>query len=339
MDARATSPAQTLRQLITGTWVAQALYVVATLGIADLLRDGDKTAAALAAATGAHAPSLYRVLRALASVGVFHETESGSFRLTAMGEYLRGDVPGSMRTYAAAQGQEERWRPWGAIMHSVLAGQSAFEHVFGMELFEYYAQHPEAAATFDEAMAGRATQEHVGILSAYDFSGLRCVVDVGGGRGALLAAILERYPAIQGVLYDLPGVIDRAPRETLQERFQGRCTLMEGSFFESVPSGSDAYILNRVIHDWDDEHASRILTNCRQALASGGRLLVIEIVLPPGNAPSFGKILDLAMLVTTHGGRERTAEEYRALLGAAGLRLTSITPTPVGVSVIEATSG
>jgi len=318
--------------LITSYRVTQAIHVAAKLGIADLLKDGPRRCDDLAAATAAHAPSLYRLLRALAGVGVFEEIARGTFRLTRLGEPLRSDVHGSMRAWAIMVGGEHHWQPWGHLDHSVQTGRPAFNHVFGMGPFEYYAKEPEAGQIFQEALRGFTQIVDSRIIAACELSGVERLIDVGGGQGALLRAIMKAHPRLSGVLFDTLQVIARAAPP--EDGHRGPA-LASGDFFESVPEGGDAYLLKHILHDWDDERAITILGNCHRAMAPGGRILVVEMVIPEGNDAFYGKLLDLEMLVG-YSGRERTAEEYRELLDAAGLRLTRITATPALVSVIEA---
>ena len=335
MQADSIPPTTSLLQKVTGTWVAQAISVVAKLGTADVLADGPKGADQLAEAAHVHAPSLYRVLRTLASVGIFAEGNDGRFRLTPLAEPLRSDAPGSLRSFAIMLGEEWHWRPWGHLLHSVTTGQPAFEHAYGTEFFDYLAGQPEAAAIFDAAMTSRSNQDNDAVPAAYDFSGIRTVVDVGGGRGSFLASILRANPEMRGILFDQPHVLAGARQLVETAGLGGRCDLVAGDFFESVVDGGDAYILKKVIHDWDDDRAVQILERCREAMPADGRLLLVETVIPPGNDPSFGKLLDLHMLVWT-GGKERTEAEYRVLLATAGFGLTRIVPTGSPVSVIEA---
>lgn len=321
--------------LATGFWISQALYAVAKLGVADRLSDGPLAPDELALAVGAHPGALRRVLRALASVGVFAEDADGRWALTAAAEPLRSDVPGSLRAFVTMLGEPESWRAWGEFLHSLRTGTSAFEHVFGAPVFRYMAEHPAAAARFDAAMAERSAAEDAAVLAAYDFRGVRRIVDVGGGRGALLSAIFSRHPRLHGVLFELPHVIDAARRSAAPALAQ-RCDFRAGDFFrDSLPADGDVYLLKKVIHDWDDERARFILEACRQAMRGRARLLLIEPVVPPGNDPAFAKLLDLFMLVWP-GGLERTVDEHRALLGSAGLAMQRVVPTASPVSVIEA---
>lgn len=335
-NVQGAAPPLALLHMVTGCWTSQALSVAATLGIADLLQEGPQSCTRLAEATQTHAGALYRVLRALASVGVFAEDEAGCFRLTPLAEPLRTDAPGSLRAFAIMLGAPEHWRAWEGVLHSVRTGQPAFDQVFGIPLFEYFPTHPEAARIFDDAMTSRSSQENTAIIAAYDFAAARTVVDVGGGQGTLLATILQVYPHVRGVLFDLPHVI--APARTRMESTgqTARCECVAGDFFAAVPAGGDCYLLKKVIHDWDDARAQRILTNCRTAIAGTGRLLLMEPLIPPGNEASFNKWLDLLMLVWNAGGRERTEREHQGLLASAGFHLSRIIPTNAGLSILEA---
>jgi len=321
---------------MAGTWVSHAILLAARLGIPDLLADGPKDGRELAGLTDAHAPSLYRVLRALASVGVFREAEDGRFHLTPLAEPLRDGVPGSLRAFAIMLGEEWHWRAWGDLPHAVRTGQSAFEHLYGVTNFEYWAQHPEAEAIFDDAMTSRGAAQNAAVVAAYDFAGVGTLVDVGGGHGSLLAAVLQAHPAMRGVLVERPEVVAGARAYLEQAGVQERCEVVAEDFFASVVSGGDAYVLKSVVHDWDDDRAVAILSTCRRAMPAGGRLLVVDWVVPPGDEPSFAKLLDLLMLVWTPGGKERTEAEHRALLALAGFELTRVIPTAAGVSIIEA---
>lgn len=323
---------QTLNQMIVGSWVTQAVYVAAEIGVADHLTGGPRTVDDLARETGTHGASLYRVLRALASLGIFREDEKGRFSLTTMGKLLASDTPGSKRSLARMAGAEF-YRSWGDLLFSVQTGDAAFDKVFGIPFFRYMSRNPDRWRIYDDAMTGVHGPETSPVLDAYDFSSFETVVDVGGGNGMTLAALLRRHPTVQGVLFDLPGVAEHA-REVLNgSRLSGRCRIVGGDFFDSVPPSGDAYLLRHVVHDWEDREAASILRNCRNAMRPGGRVLVVETVISSGNDPSFGKWLDLMMLVV--GGRERSRDQYEELFSAAGLRLTRIVPTVHEVSIIE----
>jgi O-methyltransferase domain/Dimerisation domain len=321
--------------MITGYWLSQPIYCAAKLGLADLLKDSSKSATELASLTGVHAQSLYRVLRLLASIGVFAETETGQFELTPLAQCLQTDHPESMRAYAIMMGEEWQWQPWGKLLHSVRTGKPAFDSMFGVDCFQYFARNAEAAAIFDEAMTGFSAIEVNAVTAAYDFSPFTKVIDIGGGQGRLIATILMAHPHTQGILFDMPHVIAEARSHIEATGIADRCELLAGDFFEAVPAGGDAYVLKRVIHDWDDERTIAMLKNCHRAMLPKGRLVIIEMVIAPGNEPFFGKQLDVELLLTTPGGRERTEAEYRSLLSAAGFELTTITPTESLVSVIE----
>lgn len=333
-DAAATPPPVTLLQMMTGYWVSQALYVAAKLGIADHLAGGPVAGEALAAATGADAPSLYRVLRALASVGIFTETAPGTFALTPLADLLRSEAPGSMRALAIMYA-EEQYRAWADLLYSVRTGAPAFPHQFGADYFTYLAQHPEADRVFNAAMTGWTTQLATAVVDAYDFSPFGTIVDVGGSYGTLLAAILRRNPGTRGILFDQPHVAAAAAEHLAAAGVADRCTTVGGDFFVALPAGGEAYVLAQILHDWDDERSVAILRQCRRVMPDDGKLLVVELVLPEGEEPFLGKWLDLHMLVLL-GARERTAAQYDALFQAAGFRLTRVVPTPPGPSVVEA---
>jgi hypothetical protein len=328
------SLAQTLFQMTSGYWISQMIYVAAKLGIADLLRHGPRTCEELAQATGAHARSLYRVMRALASVGLFSESDSGRFALTPLAALLQSEEPSSMRALAIMLG-EESYRAWSDLLYSAKTGEPAFDRVFNMRRFEYLALHPEAAAAFNEAMVGFFGRVHAAVVKAYDFSRATRIVDVGGGNGLLLTLILKANPDASGILFESPAVIPDARTYIQAAGLAPRCEAVAGDFFESVPRGGDTHVLAHVMQSFDDARCVRILSNCRQALVRSGTLLLIEPVIEPGNQPSPAKLLDLQMLVVT-GGRQRTRAEYAELLESAGFRLARVVGTDSGESVIEA---
>ena len=322
-------------QLISGFWISRAIYVIAKLGIADHLADGPKTAEEIAAATGTHAGALYRIFRALSSVGVLTEDAGRRFGLTPVGETLRTDAPGSLRAFATSELGEEHYPAWGDLLYSVKTGEIAFDKHFGMSVWEFFAKNPENARTFEDSMTGVSLATNDAILASYDASGIRKLVDVAGGHGSLIAALLKANPEMKGVLFDQPDVVEGARKRMEAEGLSDRCEVVAGSFFESVPEGADAYLMKWIIHDWDDERSVAIFKNIRRAMAEGGKLLLVEAVIPAGSEPHFGKFIDLNMLVMT-GGRERTEEEYRRLLEAGGFRLTKVIPTESPMSIIEA---
>jgi hypothetical protein len=327
-------PRVVMRQMLTAYWTSQALYVAARLGLADLLKGGPRPVADLAAATSTHASSLYRLLRALASSGVFAETAPQTFGLTPLADCLRSDVPFSQRSSALMMG-EEHYQTWGDLLYSIQTGQTAFDYRFGAGIFDYLAGNPRAAAIFDETMTGVHGAETGAMLDAYDFSRFGMLVDVGGGNGTLIMEVLRHTPSLRGVLFDRAHVVGRAAPKLAAAGLAARCATVGGDFFKSVPSGGDAYLLRHIIHDWNDEQAQTILRNVRAVLSPHGVVLVVESVIPPGDGPFFGKWLDLNMLVIP-GGKERTADEYRTLFAESGLQLRRVVPTSMEVSVIEA---
>jgi SAM-dependent methyltransferase len=332
---QAMTPGAELMQMVLGCLVSQAVSVAAKLGVADQLAGGPKGVAELAEAAGAHERSLYRLLRTLASVGVFKELPGKRFELTPMAEALRSDAPGSMRDAAIFMGEEWHWRVWGHTIESVRTGGSAWERAHGSEIFPWFAAHPEQSAVFDRAMTSFSNLATEAVVKAYDFSGFETLVDVAGGHGRLLSEILGANPSLRGVLFDQPHVIEAAREFVASKGLADRCETAAGDFFESVPAGADAYVMKHIIHDWDDERAALILKNVARAMREGGRVLLVEMVLPPANVPHLGKVLDIEML-TSPGGVERTEEEYAELFDRAGLRLARVVPTESPYCVIEA---
>ena len=323
-----------LFQMATGYWVSQAIYVAAKLGIADLLKDGPQSCVALATATGADTPSLFRLMRALASVGVFSHVQGDCFALSRLGESLQTEVQGSLRAMVITIG-EIHYRACGDLLHSVKTGSPAFNNVFGATLFDYLQQNVGAADAFNQGMANVSSMLAYAVLMAYDFAGISSIVDIGGGQGKLLEKILQFNPDIRGTVFDTASTIQRAKQQLGNSAWSRRCSYVTGNFFTSLPQGADAYILCGVIHDWDDSRAITILRNCHRAMAEKGRVLLVDMVVPDTDAMSFSKLLDLNMLAMT-GGRERTKAEFRALLDAADYKLTRIIPTMAPQSVLEA---
>jgi hypothetical protein len=324
-----------LLELIRGKWVCQAIYVAAELGIADILKDGPRSAAEIASAAGASEDAVFRLLRALASVGLFSTLPDRCFALTPFGNYLRSDVPGSARAFARFAGHDFTWRPWGALTYSVRTGNPGFDHVFGMSAFQYLEKHSDVAGVFNDAMTSISFLEAQAIAAAYDFSGVDTLVEIGGGNGLLLATIVKANRDLHGVLLELPHAIERAPALFQREGVADRCRAMAGDFFESVPAGGDAYLIKKVIHDWDNERSHRILTKCREVMKPGNKLLIIERMLAAGDEPDPTKFFDLEMLILTAGGRERSEAEFRELFAGAGFELTRIVRTSSAMSIIE----
>lgn len=328
------SATQTLRRLVNGYQVTQAIHVAATLGIADLLRDGPRSSDELAAATETHGPSLHRVLRALAALRVLHEDDDGRFSLTAIGECLRSDAAEPVRGWADYVGRPAHFHAWGALLHTVRTGENAFQSVHGSDVWEYRAQHPEEGAAFDRAMTDTSRRANAHLLEAYDFDDFDLVVDVGGGHGALLAAVLSGHPRLRGVVFDQPHVIAGAADVLEAAGVADRCEVAGGSFFEAVPSGGDAYLLKAILHDWEDDDAVRILRSCRAAVVEAGAVLVVERELGGPNKSPDAKLSDLNMMVGP-GGRERARDEFADLLSAGGFVLERVVPTAIGLSVFE----
>lgn len=329
-----TSTHQQLDGMITGYWISQAIYAAAKFGIADQLKDGPRSVEQMADATSTNADALYRLLRALASKGIFAEGEPRQFSLTPLAELLQSDVPGSKRALALMSG-DEQFRAWAEIAYSIQTGKIAFDKVYGKPIFAYLGDNPDKARIFDAAMVGIHGRESDVILSAYDFSGIGVVADIGGGNGSQITGILQKHMGMKGILFDLPHVIERAKNQIESAGLSDRCQLVAGNFFKAVPDGADAYMMRHIIHDWDDEKSLTILRNCHQAMSSSGKLLIVESVIPSGNDPFGGKFLDLVMLLIP-GGKERNEVEYQVLLGKAGFELVQVVPTGTEVSIIEA---
>jgi O-methyltransferase. len=330
-------------RLVEGAWLSKAIYVVVNLGIPDLLRDRARPIEELAAETGTHAASLHRILRALAGEGLFSFDDSGRLSLTPAGTVLRRDAPNSLHAWALLMLGNVHQSAWEDLMHSARTGESAFQHRFGADLWQYCAQHPEHARLFAAAMAGFTTTYIQGLLSSYSFAAFKRIVDVGGGDGGLLIGVLQANREMQGVVFDLPHVVARAKQRIDEAGLTDRCMASGGDAFVEVPQGGDAYILSRVIHDWDDDNARKILVSCRKALTAGGRILVIERTVPdsakeaasiPGSVLSDIHLTDLNMMVMT-SGRERTIREYQRLFAQAGLELIRVIPTHTAMNVME----
>lgn len=321
-------------EMLFSPWISISLAAAAKFGVADQLESGPKTTEELAAALKVHEESLYRVLRALASVGVFHEGENRTFSQTPLSEVLRTNAKPSVRFAAATLLDNWHWGNLGGICSTLENGRSAAENLHGMGIFEYLAAHPKEAAGFNKCMTNLSSGEGPAIAASYDFSRFKHIVDVGGGAGGMLAAILDSTPELRGTLFDQPSVLEQAKSDGLLDAFGGRADMVGGDFFESVPADADAYIMKHIIHDWDDELATKILGNCRRAMKQGGTLLVVDRVIGPPNAPDPKKFFDVAMMLMP-GGRERTELEWNQLFAKAGFRLTRIAPLPIPQSVIE----
>jgi len=327
-----------MMQLLSGFMVSQCVHVAAQLGLAELLSNGPRSTDELAAACGADPQALARLLRMLASVGVFAEVNDGRFATTPLAAVLRADHPSSLRAIAIFYGQEWIWRAYGALRHSVTTGRPAFEHVFGQGFYGYLADSPDAARIFGDAMGAFAAMHSRTLVRAYDFGRFRRVADVGGNQGAFLVELLRACPEARGVLFDAAHVVEAAVARLarVEPEVRDRIELAAGDFLHEVPSGCDAYVLRNVLQDWDDERACAILTRCRDAMSDRASLLVIGRELEPGNERHPGKLTDITMMVLT-GGRERTSQETCALLARAGFVVASITRTESMVAIVEAT--
>lgn len=331
-------PATNLFGIVSGGWMSQAVYVAAELRIADVLASGAKTSEELARATGTHAPSLHRLMRALVTLEILRERADGTFELMPMGALLRSDADHSLRSLAILYGKHLS-REWLGLLHSVKTGESARRLFSSHNLFEDLEGDQQEAAIFNQAMLEGTRLSADAVAQAYDFSGMKRIVDVGGGYGRLLEGILKANPEVRGIVFDLPHATEKGRLYFQEIGLADRCEFVSGSFFESVPSGANAYVLKSVIHNWNDERARVILQRCAQAMASGGKLILVERIVPQRLEPSAAHrtiaLTDLNMLVLL-GARERTEDAYRALLHSAGLRLTRIIPAVLNFSIIEA---
>lgn len=324
-----------LHRMIFGFRLTQLVAVAARLGLADQLHEGPKTAQTLARATGVDALALHRVMRALATHGVFAETADGAFETTALSDLLRSDMPSSLRDVAILYGEPCLWQTWGHLFHSVGTGRPAFEVVHGQSFYGFLQRYPAQAQLFQRAMSGFTAHEVAAIASTLDLSTTRSLVDVGGGHGALAIRLLQRHPGLHAIVFERPDVIDGARSAIDIAGLSQRCGCVAGDFFETVPVGADVYLLKSVIHNWSDDAALRILRHCRRAMLGDARLVVAERVVADGHAGSEAKLFEINMMVTV-GGRERTLDEYRALMQAAGLRWVRSTATASALSLIEA---
>ncbi|HKR60008.1 MAG TPA: methyltransferase [Pyrinomonadaceae bacterium] len=332
--AQQVPPSAQLLEMIFGFARSRSIAVAAQLGVADQLKDGPKSADEIAASVGAHPRSLYRLLRALAGEGVFVEEADGRFRLTPLSELLRSDAPESLRGFAALMADEVNFETWAQLPYSIETGKPAFPHKHNMPWFVWLEHNPAEAKAFHDAMTSLSAGAAMAVVNAFDFSGINTLVDVGGGHGLLLALVLSRYPNMKGVLYDDPRVIPGANDVLARHSVTDRCELAGGNFFQSVPASGDAYILKHIIHDWSDDECLTILGHCHDGMKAGGKVLIVEMVIPEPNVPSVGKFLDLQMLVFLTG-KERTGAEYGSLLNGAGFEMTRIVPTQSPYSVIE----
>jgi len=330
-----------MRDLIAAYWISRLVYVAARLGIADMLRDGPRTADELAERAGVDGGALYRVLRTLASYGVFTEKPGKRFKLTPLGSTLRSDAPASMHAFALYLIGDPVWESWGRLEDAVRTTELPFDRLFGMPFYTYLEQHPDYLKIFGDAMTSLSGTENPEVAAAFQKIHARArfgtFVDVAGGFGSLLALILRKNARLKGVLFDKPGVIARAEQSPhiTATGVAARCTLVGGDMFQSVPEGADAYLMKYILHNWEDEQCVTLLTNCRKAMKAGGRILVADCVVPRTEEPDWGKLLDIQMMVVVPG-KERTKEEFVALFRRAGLRLSRVLPTGCPLSLLEA---
>ncbi|MFD6311014.1 methyltransferase [Streptomyces nigra] len=328
-------PPAAMLEMITAGILTQAISVAAELGVADQLADGPRSAAHLAKNLHVSEDGLTRLLRTLAARGIFRQDAHGRYELTALSQTLRCDTPASMRAMARLFGSPEHREHWSHLLEAVRTGQPQVEKIRGMDAWSYAGANAAYGAVFNDAMTSMSNLAKAAITAAYDFTPFHTIVDVGGGHGSLLAAILARTPAARGVLYDLPAVVAGAGEPLRREKVDSRCSVEAGSFFDHVPAGGDAYILKGIIHSWTDEQVRQILGNVRAAIKPDGRLLLIGLIVPPGNTAHMSKMFDLEMLLMV-GGRERTGPEHRQLLAGAGFELTAVTRTASPMCIVEA---
>jgi hypothetical protein len=326
-----------LNQILLYAALSRVVCTVAELGVADHIEAGKpQTAGHLAHATGAHEKPLYRALRFLASHGIFQETKHGEFDHTPLSNVLRSDAEGSYR--AAGQMFHHIFAGFDGLDHAIRTGEPGFNKVHGRPLFEFFGAHPEIAPVLDAAMTSIHGYETAAMVAAYDFGGVRVLADIGGGNGSLIRTVLQRYPKLRGILFDLGHVVGRTKESLKGYGVADRCQTIEGSFFETIPAGADAYLFRHILHDWTDEQCVQILSHCRKVIPSDGRLLIVECVVPTGNGRSISKDFDMVMM-TFPGGAERSESEFRVLFKQAGFDLTSVTPTASPVSVVEGRPG
>jgi len=336
-------PSAAAMRLATGYVASQAVNVASKSGIPDLLGDGAMTAVEIAQATGAQADMMHRLLRALAAFDVVKDLGTGKFELTPVGQCLRTDAPNSVRPLVAMFGSDNFWQTFASLSDCIKTGRNAYQILHGVDCsFTYYEKHPDIAQIFDDAMSTVSAFTGPAAAEAYDFARVKHIIDIGGGHGQVIASVLKAHPHLRGTLFDLPRVVEGAPSLLAKEGVADRCEVVGGDMFASVPAAGDIYLLCHVIHDWDDQHARKVLHACRRAMAPAAKLIILDRVMPeriePNPLNQANVLLDLRMLVGTRGGLERTADEFATLLKATGLRLERILPTPMPASLVEASS-
>jgi hypothetical protein len=339
MDEQQLPPRLAMIQLATSFWVPLALHTAAKWRVADFLEEGPRTAAELAQATGTQEDPLRRLLRSLASLGIFAELDDGRYAQTPLSRVLGSTAPDSVRDFVMMMGADWYWRAWGQLPYSVQTAQAGFDHAFGQPVFDYLAQHPQDATVFNRAMTGFSAMSGAEVApERYDFSQVKSVIDVAGGHGSFLARVLKAHPHLRGVLFDQPAVVAESRAMLAESGVADRCTLLGGDFFESVPEGHDLYMMKMVVHDWKDGPALRILQNCRKAMRPDSRLLLIEQLMPARAVPGPHHFVDLAML-TLLGSKVRTEKEFQHLLSQAGFEPTRTIDLVHGFAILEAKPG
>lgn len=316
-------PWEIINDIINRSWICQAVYVTARLGIADILKDGKQSIDKIAKLTNTDSSSLFRVMRLLSGIGIFHQEDGRIFSNTSLSEVLETTHPNSMRYAAIYLGSPYHWNAWGNILYSIQTGKSAFRYTNNMDFFTYLSQHEEDADVFNESMTKRTHMRIKTTINSYDFSNADTIIDIGGGKGTLISAILKKYPLKKGIVYDMDTVIPYAKHNLSQNNLLNRCDCISGNFFESVPASGDLYILSSILHDWNDTEALSILKNCRHAMKKDARLIITETIVSDTTEAEFSKAIDLEMLITFEG-KERTLEEYRTLLKEAGFTISNI---------------
>ncbi len=331
MNQESIPPEAHMMKFIMGKWISKPIHAAATLGIADILADGDRHIDALSEITGTHPGSLYRMMRALAGMGIFAETTDHVFSNTPLSECL---MQGRLKSASLMFHSQWHDNMWDNLLYSIRTGESAFENVHGETAFDWLEKNPEAAKVFHEAGSFKAAFSHRAILDVYDFTGINTLIDVGGGFGGLMFEILKAYPSMNGIVAELPGVVRRLTEIIKEKNLEDRMSAVECDFFSRIPAGGDAYLFSHILHDWPDQTCITILKNCREAMNGNSRLLIVEAVIPPGNTFSIAKLLDLEVLLMG-GGRERTGEEFESIVKESGFRLSRVIPTRENISLIE----
>jgi SAM-dependent methyltransferase len=332
---RPPGPARLLYDRILGDIPLRLIHAVTVLDIPDFIAEGEQSVDVLADKTNVNANILYRVMRTLSGIGIFRETGHRQFALTPQAELLRSGVPGSLRNFVFYLGADWHYKTWNQFPETLRTGETSFDLAFGEPFFDHLQTNAERAANYNDVMTDHSTMNSSQVAQSYDFSQFNTLMDVGGGHGFLLAEILKATPALKGIVFDMPGVSLESGNQFEKSGLSDRASIIEGSFFETLPRDADGIIMKSIIHDWNDEKSRRILENCRDAVGPNGKVLLVEFVLPEANMPGFANLLDLEMLAIS-GGQERSEREFRDLFDSAGLRLSRVYPTRSGQSILEA---